>query len=129
MTQAHNIIDQVLASAMHDMQTTIVMMLAITACCKQHVNDNSCHANKTQHQYDYTSGQKVLNKVHNPIKLGVRTSGLYIIEPVHVNGTLLIELCPGVTKCINMRGVIPFCSQPLPLISSEDKCWAQTWLT
>eukprot|EP00957_Ditylum_brightwellii_P174650 13298331-Ditylum_brightwellii.AAC.1 len=39
--------------------------------------------------------------------MGVRSSGPYIIERVHVNGTLAIELCPGVTKCINIRRVIP----------------------
>eukprot|EP00957_Ditylum_brightwellii_P130204 9932536-Ditylum_brightwellii.AAC.1 len=35
---------------------------AITVCHKQHVNDNLCHANKEQCQYDYASGQKVLKK-------------------------------------------------------------------
>eukprot|EP00957_Ditylum_brightwellii_P043595 3304418-Ditylum_brightwellii.AAC.3 len=52
---------------------------AITAQCKQHVNDNLCCANKKRHQYDYASGQKVMKKVHDPTKLGVRTSGSYII--------------------------------------------------
>eukprot|EP00957_Ditylum_brightwellii_P055076 4174467-Ditylum_brightwellii.AAC.1 len=133
MTQARDIIDQDLATAMHDMQTTIVTMLgstpgvmafsrdvflniplitdwkAITACHKQHVNDNLRHANKKQHQYDYALDQNVLKKVHNPTKLGVRTSGPYIIERVHTNGTLSIELCPSATMHINIRRVIPFC--------------------
>eukprot|EP00957_Ditylum_brightwellii_P165391 12592616-Ditylum_brightwellii.AAC.1 len=82
---------------------------AITACHEQHVNDNLHCANKKQRQYDYTSGQNILKKVHGPTKMGVRTSGLYIIERVHVNGTLSIELCPSVTKHINIRRVIPFC--------------------
>ena len=70
MTQARDIIDQALATAIHAMQTTIATMLgstpgalafsrdmflnipiiadwkAITAQCKQHVNDNLRHANK-----------------------------------------------------------------------------------
>ena len=82
---------------------------AITAQRKQHVNDNLRCANKKQRQYDYASGQKVLKKVHNPTKLGVRTSGPYTIECFHVNGTLTIELHPSVTKRINIRRVIPFC--------------------
>eukprot|EP00957_Ditylum_brightwellii_P160483 12217465-Ditylum_brightwellii.AAC.1 len=93
MAQARDIIDQALATVMHAMQTTIATMLgsspgalafsrdmflhislitdwkAITACCKQHINDNLHRANKKQHQYDYVSGQKVLKKVHNPTKL------------------------------------------------------------
>ena len=133
MTQARDIIDQALATAMHAMQTTVATTLgstpgalafsrdmflnipliadwkAITARRKQHVNDNLRRANKKQRQYDYASGQKVLKKVHDPTKLGVRTSGPYTIERVHVNGTLSIELRPGVTERINIRRVIPFC--------------------
>eukprot|EP00957_Ditylum_brightwellii_P148300 11291023-Ditylum_brightwellii.AAC.1 len=72
MTQARGIIDQALATAMNAMQTTVATMLgstpgvlafsrdmflnitliadwkAITACRKQHVNDNLCRANKKQ---------------------------------------------------------------------------------
>ena len=81
---------------------------AITARHDQHVNDNLRRANKKQHQYDYALGQKDLKKVHNPTKLGVRTSGPYTIERVHVNGTLSIELRPGVTERINIRRVIPY---------------------
>eukprot|EP00957_Ditylum_brightwellii_P128257 9782080-Ditylum_brightwellii.AAC.1 len=113
-------INQALATAMHAMQTTIAMMLdgtpgalafsrdtflnipliadwkAITSRRKHHVNDNLHCANKKQRQYECASGQKVLKKVHSPTKLGVRTSGPYIIECVYVNGTLSIELHPGV---------------------------------
>eukprot|EP00957_Ditylum_brightwellii_P091331 6954241-Ditylum_brightwellii.AAC.1 len=133
MTQARDKIDQALATAMHTMQNTVATMLGstsialafsrdmflnipliadwktITARREQHVNDNLCGANKKQHQYDYALGQKVLKKVNDPTKLGVRTSGPYIIERVHVNGTLSIELSPGDIKHINIRRVIPFC--------------------
>ncbi len=53
-------------------------------------------------------GQKVLKKVHDPAKLGVRTTGPYNIEHTHVNGTLTIELRPGITEHINIRNVIPY---------------------
>eukprot|EP00957_Ditylum_brightwellii_P000896 71527-Ditylum_brightwellii.AAC.1 len=81
---------------------------AIIAHHKQHVNDNLRCANKKRLQYDYALDQKVLKKVHKPTKLGLIPSGPCIIKRVHVNGTLSIELCPGVTKRINIRRVIPF---------------------
>ena len=58
--------------------------------------------------YDYIINQKVLKKVHDPKKLGIRTSGPYMVTKVHVNGTLTIELRPGVTERINIRRVIPY---------------------
>ena len=59
---------------------------AITVHLKQYVNDNLHHANEKEYQHDYALGQKVLKKVHDPAKLGVRISGPYIIEHVHING-------------------------------------------
>eukprot|EP00957_Ditylum_brightwellii_P126661 9654221-Ditylum_brightwellii.AAC.1 len=73
MTQARDIIDQALTTTMHVMQTTIATMpdwKAITSHCKQHGNDNLCHTNKKQCQYDYALGQTFLEKVHDPTKLG-----------------------------------------------------------
>jgi hypothetical protein len=54
---------------------------------EHHVNENLRHANRNrkQRQFDYTPGQHVLKKVHNP-KLGVRTEGPHTIEHIHVNG-------------------------------------------
>jgi len=53
-------------------------------------------------------GQQVLKKVHNPTKLGVRTSGPYTIAQIHVNGNITIQLRPGITERINMRRVVPY---------------------
>ena len=132
MTQARDIIDQALATAMHAMRTTVATTLgstpgalafsrdmflniplvadwqAIAARREQLVNDNLRRANKKRRQYDYASGQKVLKMVHDPTKLGVRTSGPYTIERVHVNGTITIQLRPGISERINIRRVIPY---------------------
>ena len=132
LTQARDIVDQALVTAMHAMRvmtaTTLgsmpgalafsrdmflnVPLIAdwhdITRCHEQYVNDNLCHANRKQHQYDFAPGQKVLKKVHHPTKLGVRTTGPYNIEQAHVNGTLTIELHPGITERINIRNVIRY---------------------
>ena len=52
--------------------------------------------------------QKVLKKLHDPAKLGLRTSGPYKVTKVHVHGTLTIELRAGVTERINIRRIIPY---------------------
>ena len=70
---------------------------------EQRINEDLCRANTRRRHYDYCPGQKVLKKVHNPTKLGVRTSGPYPIERVHVNGNLTIKLRPGDTERINIR--------------------------
>ena len=81
---------------------------AIVARQEQHVNDNLLRANRKRCHHDYAPGQQVLKEVHDPTKLGVRTSGPFTIERVHVNGNLTIKLCEGVTERINIRRVIPF---------------------
>ncbi len=99
MTQARDIIDDSLATAMHAMQTTVATTLgstlgalafardmflnvlliadwqAIARTREHHDNENLQHANRKRHQFDYAPGQQVLKKVHNPTKLGVRTEG------------------------------------------------------
>ncbi len=132
MTQARDIIDDAMATAMHAMQTTIATTLgstpvalalardmflnvpliadwqAIARTCEHHVNENLRCANRRQCQYDYAPGQQVLKKVHDPTKLGVTTEGPYTIECVHVNDNLTILLCEGITERINIHRVLPY---------------------
>ena len=132
ITQARDMIDQALAQAMHATRTTVMTTLgstpgslafsrdmflnipliadwqAIAKHREQRINDDLHRANKRRRHHDYCPGQKVLKKVHNPTKLGVRTSGPYPIERVHVNGNLTIKLRPGVTERINIRRLIPY---------------------
>jgi hypothetical protein len=80
MTQVRDIIDNALATAMHDMQNTVATTLgstlgaltfardmflnvpliadwqAIACTCEHHVNENLQCANKERHQYDYALG-------------------------------------------------------------------------
>ncbi len=133
MTQARDIIDNELATAMHVMQTTVATTLgstlgalalardmllnmpliadwqAIARTCEHQVNENLQHANRKQLQYDYTPGQQVLKNVHDPTKLGVRTEGPYTIERVQVNDNLTILLHEGITERITIRRVMPHC--------------------
>jgi hypothetical protein len=92
MTQARDIIDDALATAMHAMQTTIPTTLgsilgalafaqdmflnvpliadwqAITHTREHHINENLRRANRKQRQFDYAPGQQDLKKVHNPTR-------------------------------------------------------------
>jgi hypothetical protein len=81
---------------------------AIAHNCEHHVNENLQRANRKRRQYDYTPGQQVLKKVHNPTKLGVRTEGPYTIESIHVNGNLTILLREGITESIKIHRVLPY---------------------
>jgi hypothetical protein len=86
MTQARDIIDDVLAPAMHAMQTPVATTLGSTSGAlafagntflnvpliadwqaiarnhEHHVSENLRHANRKQRQYDYTPGQQVQKK-------------------------------------------------------------------
>ncbi len=55
------------------------------------------------------SGTIVLTKVHAPTKLRVSLVGPYTIEHVQVNGNLTILLREGITECINICRVLPYC--------------------
>ncbi len=124
MTQARDIIDDVLTTVMHAMRTTIATTLgstpgalafawdmflnvpliadwqAIARTCEHQVNDNLRCANRKWRQF--------LNKVHNPSKLGVRTEGPYTIEHVQVNGNVTILLREGITEHINICRDLPY---------------------
>ena len=132
MKQAKDIIDDALATAMHAMRTTIATTIGSTPGAlafsrdmflnvpliadwqtiarrrEHHVNENLRRANARRRHYDYAEGQQVLKKVHDPTKLGVRTSGPFVIKRVHVNGTLTIQLRDGVTERINIRRLLPY---------------------
>ncbi len=132
-TQARDMIDNALATAMHAMQTTVATTLgstpgalafapdmflnmpliadqqAIARTREHHDNENLWCANRKQPQYNNALGQKVLKIVHNPTKLGVRTEGPYTIERVHVNGNLTILLREGIPERINICKVLQYC--------------------
>jgi hypothetical protein len=81
---------------------------AIAHTCEHNVNENSQCANRKQRQHDYAPRQKVLKKVHDPTRLGVRMEGPYTIdtECVNVNVYITIILREGVTEGINIRAAV-----------------------
>ncbi len=64
--------------------------------------------NQKRRSYDYAQQQMILKKKLKPKKLGKRISGLYKIVQVHVNGTVTIQLRPGLTERNNTRQIIPY---------------------
>ena len=147
MTQARDIVDQALSQAMHAIRTTVMttigsspgslafsrdMFLNIPLVAdwqeiakhrEQRINDDLRRANLKQRQYDYCSGQKVLKRVHHPTKLGVRTSGPYPIERVHVNGTLTIyyvPVLPSVSTYVVLSRIVEHVFPLIPVKTSNS---------
>ena len=81
---------------------------AITQKHEHSVNENLIQEKNICRRYDHIQNQKVLKIRHNPRKLGHRTAGPYKVLQTHVNGTLIIELKPGISERINIRRVIPY---------------------
>jgi hypothetical protein len=133
MSQARDMMDDALATAMHAMQTTVAATLgstpgalafardmflnvqliadwqAIARTYEHYVNENLRHANRKQHQFDCAPGQQDMKKVHDATKLGVRTEGPYSIECIHNNGNLTLIINEGITERINKCRVLPYC--------------------
>jgi transposase InsO family protein len=65
-------------------------------------------ANTKRFSYDYQIGDEVLKLVYKPNKLEPRAVGPYPIQRVHANGTLTIQLNPGVVERISLRRVKPY---------------------
>ena len=78
---------------------------------EQKVNENLLRENAKLRSYDYRQGQKVLNLVHKPTKLGSRTFGSFAIKRVHVNENITMELRPCLGDHINVRRVTPYISR------------------
>ena len=62
--------------------------------------------NQKWRRYDYIPQQRILKKTWKPQKLGSRTTGPYTILPTHVNGTVTIELRPGISERLNIQRII-----------------------
>jgi hypothetical protein len=71
------------------------------------IHENLMRENQKRRGYDYPPQQMELRK-WKPKKLGERTSGPYKIVQVHVNGTVTIQLRPGLRERINTRQIIPY---------------------
>ena len=132
MLQAGELVDSALATASHAMRVNVHLGLrnspgalafgrdmflnvpliadwfAISQQREQLVNESLRRQNQKRHSFDYVQGHRVLKKIHKPTKLGERNEGPYRINQVHANGTLTIQLRPGLFERINIRRVKPY---------------------
>jgi hypothetical protein len=132
ITNAAQYVDNALSIAMHTMQAGVYSILGsspgnlvfnrdmflniqliadwhvITQRQEHLIYENLMRENQKRRGYDYTPQQLVLKKKWKPKKLGKRTSSPYKIVQVHVNGTVTIQLRPGLTERINIRRIIPY---------------------
>ena len=132
LSEARDIIDDCLATAMHAMRTNIATSLgsspgalvygrdmflnvpliadwhSIATRREQLVNENLRRQNLKRRTYDYNVNDLVLKKVYKPTKLGQRTTGPYTITRVYANGNVTIQLSPTVTERINIRRIQPY---------------------
>ena len=79
---------------------------AITQRREHLIHENLLHENQKRRRHDYAPQQCVLKKHWK--QLDERTSGPYRILQTHVNGTVTIELRPGVSERLNLRRIIPY---------------------
>ncbi len=132
VTKAKDFIDEALSIAIHAMRTSIhttlgsspgslvinrdmflnISLIAdwhpITQKCEHLINENLMRENRQQKRYNYVPNQKVLKKRHKTCEFGQKTSGPYKIVQTHMNGTVKIELKPGISEKIIIRRVIPY---------------------
>jgi hypothetical protein len=69
------------------------------------IHENLIQENQKRRWYNYLSEQYVLKKCWKPRKLDARTSGPYRVLQTQVNGTVTIELRPGVSERVNTQRV------------------------
>jgi hypothetical protein len=81
---------------------------AITQKREHLINENLIRENQKRRRYDYLPGQRILKKRWRPRKLDERMIGPYRVLQTHVNGTVTIELRPGVSERLNIRRIIPY---------------------
>ena len=81
---------------------------AITLRREHLINENLIRENQKRRRYDYLPQQRILKKRWKPRKLDERMTGPYRVLQTHVNGTVTIELRPGVSERLNIRRIIPY---------------------
>ena len=72
------------------------------------IDYNLRRENNRRRTFDCQIGQRVLEHLPKPAKLGLRTRGPYRIEQVHTNGTLTIRRTPALLDRVNIRRLRPY---------------------
>jgi len=94
-----------------DMMIDVPLLVDIDAIRgrkQQLIDNNLIRENKKRIDYNYEVGDRVWIKHYDPKKLEPRLHGPYRITRIYVNGTIDIELKPGVIQRYNIRKVVPY---------------------
>ena len=75
---------------------------------QQLIDSNLIRENRRRIDYNYSVGERVWIKVYDPTKMDPRLHGPYQITRVYVNGTVDVQLKPGVIQRYNIRKVVPY---------------------
>ena len=81
---------------------------AIRGRKQQRIDDNNKLSNKKRVDHNYWVGEMVKLRVYDPSKLQERFKGPYRINQVFTNGTVHLQLKPGVSTPINIRKIEPY---------------------
>jgi transposase InsO family protein len=76
------------------------------------IDDNNRRENLRRRYRDYQVGDEVLLFVQNPATLQERSTGPFVVEQVHTNGTLTVQRAPNVFDRINIRRLRPYVRRP-----------------
>ena len=75
---------------------------------QQLIDENLRRINKKRLEHHYAVGDKVWIKYHDPNKMEEKLHGPYRIERLYTNGTVRVEINPGVTIPISIRKLVPY---------------------
>ena len=75
---------------------------------QQQIDENIKHSNKKRIDYNYRIGDMVKLQVYNPSKLQEKFKGPYRITQVFTNGTVHLQIKPGIATPINIRKIEPY---------------------
>ena len=75
---------------------------------QQRIDAALLRENKRRIDYNYSVGERIWLKEYDPTKMEPKLHGPYPITRIYVNGTVDVELRPGVTQRFNVRKVVPF---------------------
>lgn len=71
------------------------------------IDENLRKQNARRRHHDYSIGDAVFIKAHNPDKLQPRSSGPFPITRVHANGTVTLQRTQHVRERVNLRRIFP----------------------
>lgn len=72
------------------------------------IDHNNLAENRKRRYRNYQVGDEILIAVYKPTKLQDRFIGPFVIDQVHVNGTVTIERRPGVFERLSIRRIHPY---------------------